>query len=101
MENEEGNAYVKVRRSESAYDYGVMFDAGSSGTRCYVYKWPKRVGKDVPLVESLWDEVKQEEMSLKVSPGISTFADDLNGLEEKLQPLISFALEKVPAEKHA
>lgn len=59
------------------------------------------VGKDVPLVESLWDEVKQEEMSLKVSPGISTFADDLNGLEEKLQPLISFALEKVPAEKHA
>lgn len=116
MENEEGNAYAKVRRSESAYDYGtvlaclppsflpsvhvsfhfllflflsicarpflnicrftfwhcaslfyrhdcvnteflttylaphlthsgvagVMFDAGSSGTRCYVYKWPKR-----------------------------------------------------------
>ena len=21
---------------------GIMFDAGSSGTRCYVYKWPKR-----------------------------------------------------------
>lgn len=24
MENEEGNAYVKVRRSESAYDYGTV-----------------------------------------------------------------------------
>ena len=41
----------------------------------------KGVGNDVPLVESLWDDIKQEAISMQVEPGISDYASDLDGLE--------------------
>jgi hypothetical protein len=39
-----------VAEGGDRYEYGVMFDAGSSATRCYIYKWPQRAsGAFAPL----------------------------------------------------
>ena len=43
----------RSRKNEVEYDYGVMMDAGSTGTRCYIYRWPRQYTGDVPKVEPL------------------------------------------------
>eukprot|EP00039_Didymoeca_costata_P006077 m.87294 g.87294 ORF g.87294 m.87294 type:complete len:499 (-) comp13101_c1_seq1:2017-3513(-) len=86
---------ARTRRSDK-YDYGVMMDAGSTGTRCYVYFWPAREDESVPLVEPLWDEVNQKELSLKAGP-ISAGQYNLKDLDDVINPLVEFAKEHVPA----
>jgi len=103
MENE-GIDFPRSRRSlatSRAQDsgYGVMIDAGSSGTRIYVYSWPRRNSTEVPLVESVWDKTTQKS-SDKTTPGISSFSKDLSGLQQSLDPLIAFAERNVPTELH-
>lgn len=51
----------------------------------------KGVGNDVPLVESLWDDIKQEAISMQVEPGISDYASDLDGLEASVNATLDIA----------
>ena len=46
-------------------------DAGSTGTRVYVYTWPRRTSEAVPKV------VEVDKMSTK--PGLSSFPTNPNG----------------------
>lgn len=52
--------FVTVKLGLAEDCYGAMFDAGSSGTRVYVYKWDCRDIKEVPLVDIT------EEVSLNI-----------------------------------
>ena len=93
-------------RSSSYHRYGIIFDAGSSGTRLHIYRWldsnkaRKDAGvkelKSLPVLEtkSKWTE--------KIHPGISTFGerpdrvgpDHLGSLYEKARKVIPTALEE-------
>jgi len=55
-----------------------MMDAGSTGTRIYVYTWPRRTSEAVPKV------VEVGEMSTK--PGLSSFPANPNGSREQSAP---------------
>ncbi|CAD8124513.1 unnamed protein product [Paramecium sonneborni] len=73
---------------------GVMFDAGSSGTRVFVYIWPCRLFNYAnPEIE-----ITQKAPSVKVNPGISHYGDNISGLREYFKPLIEFANEHVEEE---
>ncbi|KAI9683576.1 MAG: Golgi apyrase [Trizodia sp. TS-e1964] len=81
--------------------YGVILDAGSSGTRVYVYKWlenskAKKVAsmsemKNLPVLTT------QKKWAKKIKPGISAFADkpELVG-PDHLESLLLHALDHVP-----
>ncbi|GIZ41313.1 hypothetical protein CKM354_000462100 [Cercospora kikuchii] len=84
------------------HKYGLVFDAGSSGTRVYVYKWDsvahaRKKGEDLHRLPEI--ETKKKWIK-KVHPGISTFGDkpELVG-PDHLKELVEFALDIVP--KHA
>ncbi|KAF6815240.1 nucleoside diphosphatase [Colletotrichum musicola] len=84
--------------------YGIIFDAGSSGTRLYVYKWKDHVKAmkhaSVDDLQSL-PKIKLQ-TSEKIRPGVSSFAerpDDIGN--EHLQSLINIALKEVPEKKIA
>eukprot|EP01012_Entosiphon_sulcatum_P005852 TRINITY_DN126_c0_g1_i1.p1 TRINITY_DN126_c0_g1~~TRINITY_DN126_c0_g1_i1.p1 ORF type:complete len:895 (+),score=160.71 TRINITY_DN126_c0_g1_i1:104-2788(+) len=90
-----------TKAAPSAYSppqlsYGVMLDAGSSGTRAYIYQWTKRVDNTFPDVTGAPNQVNQTAWSLKISPGISAFPNNLTGLCPYLQPLITYAKSKIP-----
>lgn len=82
--------------------YGVILDAGSSGTRLYVYKWKNHAAaaKDASTtkLKSL-PEIKLEK-SKKIHPGVSSFAASITKIgPDHLQELIDLALDEVPHHK--
>ncbi|KAL4758269.1 putative nucleoside diphosphatase (Ynd1) [Aspergillus foveolatus] len=83
------------------WHYGIVLDAGSSGTRVHVYRWldnaiaRKESGKhnlkSLPEIKTKSDWVK------KIHPGVSTFADRPEEIgPEHLAELLDFARDIVP-----
>ena len=78
--------------------YGLQFDAGSSGTRVYIYQWPQRssaVPSTLPAPfqhDTSWPRpVQVNGGSLKISPGLSAYVDDGASAGDSLAPLFAFA----------
>jgi golgi apyrase len=86
--------------------YGVILDAGSSGTRLHIYKWkdPAKARKDADDedLESLPKLVTEKKWTKKIRPGISTFGEHPSDVgREHLKELIDHALDIVPEHKVA
>lgn len=69
------------------WDYGVGIDAGSGGSRIYLYKWPSaQTGRRAfiqPQTNASW--------ALSIGPGLGTFASRIGDLEGYLNILLHFA----------
>ncbi|NXJ79040.1 ENTP8 diphosphohydrolase, partial [Trogon melanurus] len=72
--------------------YGLVFDAGSTHTSLYVYRWP--AGK-----ENGTGIISQVEACAVSGPGISSYADDPAGAGASLKPCLERAMKIVPAEQ--
>ncbi|KAL2755235.1 hypothetical protein ACRALDRAFT_2042984 [Sodiomyces alcalophilus JCM 7366] len=82
--------------------YGVVFDAGSSGTRMYIYKWedPAKVTQHATLEELRRLPAIKLESSEKIRPGVSSFASVPETIgSDHLRFLVELALVKVPHDK--
>jgi len=66
-----------------------MIDAGSSGSRIYVYQWTHRASDEISWVPPTSEPVTQSDWSMKVTPGISALTVDQ--VENYFKPLLSFA----------
>ena len=78
-------------------DFGIIIDAGSSGSRVHVYSWEEgswNVGQEGNLPEIT------EDYNKKIKPGISSFGSDLAGIDTYIISLIDEAKAVVPAYKH-
>ncbi len=84
--------------------WGVILDAGSSGTRLHVYKWkdPAKVIKDgkekhlqgLPKLET------QKKWTKKIHPGVSTFGENPTDVgPDHLKSLVDHALDIIPEDK--
>lgn len=76
-------------------EHGVMFDAGSTGTRVriYSYTWDN----SVPLGIKNMVQVS----SMKVRPGLSSLLNNVSGIQNYLQPLMDMASSSVPKAQQA
>lgn len=92
--------FLNEVNNEIVNDYGVVMDCGSSGTRVFVYTWPRASHeKELLEIEPLKDE-NGNAVQKKVEPGLSSFADHPEDLEEYLRPLIDLAIAHIPEEQH-
>lgn len=83
--------------------YGIVLDAGSSGTRLHIYKW-----LDIEYARKHADEVQLESLpalktkkswTKKIHPGISTFGSDPHSVgPDHLDQLLEHALDIIPQE---
>ncbi|KAG5644046.1 hypothetical protein DXG03_009198 [Asterophora parasitica] len=84
--------------------FGVVIDAGSSGSRLQIYSWkdPRSIsvvkGSELeftlPKVEK--GTHSGEDWVHKVEPGISSFGNNPEGVAKYLQPLLSHARKHIP-----
>ncbi|NWI92932.1 ENTP8 diphosphohydrolase, partial [Pitta sordida] len=72
--------------------YGLVFDAGSTHTSLYIYRWhaDKENGTGI---------VSQVDVCAVPGPGISSYADDPAGAGASLKPCLDKAMKIVPAEQ--
>ncbi|GAA6013899.1 hypothetical protein JCM8202_000853 [Rhodotorula sphaerocarpa] len=91
--------------------FGVVIDAGSSGSRVQVYSWldPERArqerkqdGRSTDVLSKVEKGVEHGDgWHLKVEPGISTLGGDPDAVGDYLRPLIEFASSVIPADQLA
>eukprot|EP00050_Salpingoeca_kvevrii_P007607 m.297309 g.297309 ORF g.297309 m.297309 type:complete len:457 (+) comp13589_c0_seq1:1001-2371(+) len=66
--------------------YGIMIDAGSTGSRIHVYRF-RRMEDELVLETEIFKQLK---------PGLSSYKDDPNQAAQSLAPLIDVAMRAVP-----
>ena len=67
--------------------YGVMIDAGSTGSRIHVYRFVRGARGDLVLQHELFQQLK---------PGLSSYKDDPEAGARSLVPLLDAAVHAVP-----
>ena len=75
----------------TAFSYIAMIDAGSSGCRVHVYRYGKVGHLEGPLY------LLPKHGSLKVKPGLSSFAKEPSMAGESLKGLVDFVKAQVPS----
>ncbi|XP_069394183.1 ectonucleoside triphosphate diphosphohydrolase 6 isoform X2 [Paralichthys olivaceus] len=69
------------------FRYGIMFDAGSTGTRLHVFKFQMENGEIRSLAHELFKAIK---------PGLSAYADDPEKCTSGITELLDIAKSSVP-----
>lgn len=100
--------YNVSRIGQPQIHYSIVIDAGSSGSRVYVYMYavPNGICKDNQVDISkkntsilhitLAENYKHEYIVKKISPGISFYIQDYKEAYQSLVPLIEYALDNIP-----
>ncbi|KAG7654254.1 Nucleoside phosphatase GDA1/CD39 [Arabidopsis suecica] len=70
--------------------YSVLIDAGSSGTRVHVFGYWFESGKPV------FDFGEKHYANLKLTPGLSAYADNPEGASVSVTKLVEFAKQRIP-----
>ncbi|KAM3931543.1 ectonucleoside triphosphate diphosphohydrolase 6 [Leptodactylus fuscus] len=68
--------------------YGIMFDAGSTGTRVHVYKFSQT---------SLGAPHLEHELFKAIKPGLSAYADEPDKCTSGIKELLDIAIKEIPA----
>ncbi|XP_068166685.1 ectonucleoside triphosphate diphosphohydrolase 4 isoform X1 [Antennarius striatus] len=82
-------------------NYGLVVDCGSSGSRIFVYCWPRHNGNPHELldIQQMRDQ-NRKPVVMKIKPGISELAKTPEKASDYIYPLLSFAAEHIPKHKH-
>ena len=75
--------------------YGIVFDAGSSGSRIHVYSWRVGGGGPKDAFDLIADDLKKEK------PGLSAYKEKTAEAGSSLTGLLNHARAKIPAALHA
>jgi len=87
-----------ARHSEPDHtEYAVVIDAGSSGSRVRVYRWPAGYVRGHVKV----DGIVSVTPTLKIQPGLSALEDDREGIRDHISRLVHNASMIIPSEEHA
>nr|CAG31220.1 hypothetical protein RCJMB04_3g1 [Gallus gallus] len=83
----------KLSRQALAADpsvfYGIMFDAGSTGTRIHIFKFTQQPKETPRLTHETFKALK---------PGLSAYADDVEKSGQGIRELLEVAKKEVPME---
>ncbi|XP_010794943.1 ectonucleoside triphosphate diphosphohydrolase 4-like [Notothenia coriiceps] len=82
-------------------NYGLVVDCGSSGSRVFVYCWPRHNGNPHELldIQQMRDQHRKP-VVMKIKPGISELAKTPEKASDYIYPLLSFAAQHIPKNKH-
>ncbi|KAI2811846.1 Ectonucleoside triphosphate diphosphohydrolase 4 [Blomia tropicalis] len=90
-----------LHRIRTNLQYAVIIDAGSSGSRVYIYVWPPHSGDTRQLlkIRLLHDQLGKD-VYHSITPGLSSCANRPENASDYISPLLRFASENIPKAKH-
>lgn len=88
-ESRRGKLDHQTLTTDHSVFYGIMFDAGSTGTRIHIFKFTQK-SKETPKLS--------HETFKALKPGLSAYADDVDKSAQGIQELLEVAKDEVPME---
>ena len=73
--------------------FGILIDAGSTGSRMHIYEWSSRTFSEIPPPLSL--PLTSERWSERIRPGLSAFGAEPSKAAKTLAPLLDKAKEEL------
>lgn len=104
-ESYEWEQTVQEMTLSDEYHYGIVIDAGSSGSRINVFKWQDN---DALIAENVQEELlhsvpqilQEKDWTKKVTPGLSKYGSKPHkAFSKHVKPLLEFAKEIIPEDK--
>ncbi|XP_050807174.1 ectonucleoside triphosphate diphosphohydrolase 6 isoform X3 [Gopherus flavomarginatus] len=88
-ESRRGKLDHQTLTADHSVFYGIMIDAGSTGTRIHIFKFTQK-SKETPKLS--------HETFKALKPGLSAYADDVDKSAQGIQELLEVAKDEVPME---
>ncbi|KAM3726936.1 Nucleoside-diphosphatase mig-23 [Dirofilaria immitis] len=82
------------------WSYSIVIDAGSTGSRLFLYKYRSVNDRELIDVKPVVDKLSLRPVVKKITPGLSSFQDKSENAAEYIKPLLDYAVGFIPVNKH-